>query len=96
MLGHGARHGDDHVHLVAMLARQDGGRPTLSWERYKVRAACIAAEQRFGLRCTAPADRTAARRPSRAENEKAARRGLEEGTPDHAAPSGDHRRRLRC
>jgi len=72
------RHGDDHVHLVAMLARQDGGRPTLSWERYKVRAACIAAEQRFGLRCTAPADRTAARRPSRAENEKAARRGLEE------------------
>ena len=72
------RHGDDHVHLVAMLARQDGGRPGLSWERYKVRAACLAAEQRYGLRCTAPADRTAARRPSRAENEKAARRGLEE------------------
>jgi hypothetical protein len=61
-----------------MLARQDGGKPGLSWERYKVRAACIAAEQRYGLRSTAPADRTAARRPSRAENEKAARRGLEE------------------
>ena len=72
------RHGDDPIHLVAMLARQDGGKPSLSWERYKVRAACIAAEQRFGLRCTAPADRTAARRPSRAENEKAARRGLDE------------------
>jgi hypothetical protein len=72
------RHSDDHIHLVAMLARQDGGKPSLSWERYKVRAACLAAEQRYGLRSTAPADHTAARRPSRAENEKAARRGLDE------------------
>jgi hypothetical protein len=72
------RHGDDHIHLVAVLARQDGGRPSLSWERYKVRAACLAAEQRYRLRCTAPADRTAARCPARAENEKAARRGLGE------------------
>jgi hypothetical protein len=72
------RHGDDHIHVVAMLARQDGGKPGLSWERYKVRAACLAAEQRYGLRSTAPADRTAARRPTRAENEKAARRGLDE------------------
>ena len=60
------RHGDDHIHLVAMLARQDGGKPSLSWERYKVRAACLAAEQRYGLRSTAPADHTAARRPTRA------------------------------
>ena len=72
------RHGEDHIHIVAMLARQDGGKPSLSWERYKVRAACLAAEQRYGLRSTAPADRTAARCPTRAENEKAARRGLEE------------------
>ncbi|MGH3232758.1 MAG: relaxase/mobilization nuclease domain-containing protein, partial [Streptosporangiaceae bacterium] len=72
------RHGDDHIHIVAMLARQDGGKPSLSWERYKVRAACLAAEQRYGLRSTAPADRTAARRATRAENEKAARRGLDE------------------
>ena len=72
------RHDNDHIHLVAMLARQDGGKPSLSWERYKVRAACLAAEQRYGLRSTAPADRTAARRPTRAENEKAARRGLDE------------------
>jgi len=61
-----------------MLARQDGGKPSLSWERVKVRAACLAAEQRYGLRSTAPADRTAARRPTRAESEKAARRGLDE------------------
>jgi hypothetical protein len=72
------RHGDDHIHIVAMLARQDGGKPSLNWERYKVRAGCLAAEQRYGLRSTAPADRTAARRPTRAESEKAARRGLDE------------------
>jgi hypothetical protein len=72
------RHGDDHIHIVAMLARQDGGKPSLSWERYKIRAACLAAEHRYGLRSTAPADHTAARRPTRAENEKAARRGLDE------------------
>ncbi len=72
------RHSEDHIHIVAMLARQDGSKPGLSGERYKVRAACLAAEQRYGLRSTAPADRTAARRPSRAESEKAARRGLEE------------------
>ena len=72
------RHGEDHIHLVAMLARQDGDKPALSWERYKVRAACQAAEQRYGLRSTAPADHTAARGPTRAESEKAARRGLDE------------------
>jgi hypothetical protein len=72
------RHGEDHIHIVAMLARQDGGKPSTWWERVKVRAACLAAEQRYGLRSTAPADRTAARRPTRAENEKAARRGLDE------------------
>jgi len=72
------RHGDDHIHLVAMLARQDGRRPRLSNERYRVRDACLAAEQRYGLRPTAPGDRTAARCPSRAESEKATRRGLEE------------------
>jgi hypothetical protein len=72
------RHGDDHIHLVAMLARQDGATPSLSFERYRVRAACLAAERRYGLRSTAPADRTAPRRPSRAESEKAARHGRAE------------------
>jgi hypothetical protein len=67
------RHGDDHIHIVAMLARQDGGRPRLSNERYRVREACRAAEERYGLRRTAPGDRTAARRPTRAENEKTRR-----------------------
>jgi len=72
------RHGQDHIHIVAMLARQDGRRPSTRNDRYRVRDACLAAERRYGLRSTAPGDRTAARCPSRAESEKAARRGLEE------------------
>jgi hypothetical protein len=72
------RHGDDHVHLVVMLARQDFRRPRLRNDRYRVRDACTAAERRYGLRPTAPADRTAPRRPTRAEAEKAARRHLGE------------------
>src|ERR1700685_3980259 len=72
------RHGDDHIHIGAMLARQDGGKPRLSNERYRVREACRAAEERYGLRRTAPGDRTAGRRPTRAEHEKTRRRGWQE------------------
>jgi len=72
------RHAEDHVHLVVMLARQDGRRPSARNDRYRVRDACRAAERRYGLRSTAPADRTAPRYPTRAEGEKAARRGLDE------------------
>jgi hypothetical protein len=66
------------VHLVAMLARQDRTKPSVHNDRYRVRDACLAAERRYGLRSTAPADRTAPRYPSRGENEKATRRGLHE------------------
>jgi hypothetical protein len=72
------RHGDDHIHIVAMLARQDGRRPRLSNDRYRVREACRAAEERYGLRRTAPGDRTATPPPSRAESEKATRNGRNE------------------
>jgi hypothetical protein len=72
------RHAADHVHIVATLARQDGGKPS-TWNDFcRVREACQDAERRFGLRCTAPADRTAARRATRAETEQAARRGWRE------------------
>lgn len=47
------RHAEDHMHLVAMLARQDRSRPGVHNERYRVRDACLAAEQRYGLRSTA-------------------------------------------
>jgi len=69
------RHGPDHIHLVGVLARQDRTRPRIVNERYRVRDACLTAEQRYGLRSTAPADRTAARPLSRAETGKAARHG---------------------
>jgi len=72
------RHAADHIHIVATLARQDGGRPRIWNDFYRVRDACQDAERRFGLRPTAPADRTAARRPTRAESEQAARRGWDE------------------
>jgi hypothetical protein len=66
------------VHIVAMLARQDRRKPSVHNDRYRVRDACLAAEQRYGLRPTAPADRTAPRSPTRGEKEKAAGRGLGE------------------
>jgi hypothetical protein len=67
------RHADDHVHIVATLARTDGDRPQVWRDAYPIREACRTIEDRFGLRSTAPADRTPARRPSRAETEKARR-----------------------
>jgi hypothetical protein len=72
------RHADDHIHIVATLARQDGGKPSTWNDFYRVREACQDAERRFGLRLTAPADRTAARRATRAETEQAGRRGWRE------------------
>ena len=72
------RHAADHIHVVATLARQDGTRPRVWNDFYQVRAACHEAEARFGLRSTAPADRTAARCPSRPETERAARCGWSE------------------
>ena len=72
------RHAADHIHIVATLARQDGGRPRVWNDFYRVREACQDAERRFALCPTAPGDRTAARRPTRAESEQAARRGWDE------------------
>ncbi|MEU7002706.1 hypothetical protein [Nonomuraea sp. NPDC046570] len=68
------RHASDHIHIVATLARQDGVKPKTWNDFFRVREACQAVEHRFGLRLTAPGDRTAARRPTRAENEHARRR----------------------
>jgi hypothetical protein len=72
------RHAADHIHIVATLARQDGQRPKIWNDYYRVREACHDAERRFRLRSTAPADRTAARRATRAETEQAIRRGWAE------------------
>jgi hypothetical protein len=72
------RHAPDHVHIVAALVRQDGIKPRIWNDYYRVREACLAVERRYRLRVTAPGDRTAGRRPTRAENEHARRRGWEE------------------
>jgi len=72
------RHAPDHIHLVATLARQDQLRPKVWNDYFLVREACQDAERQFGLRSTAPADHTAARRPTRAESEQAIRRGWDE------------------
>jgi hypothetical protein len=67
------RHAADHIHIVGMLARQDGARPRFWNDYYRVREACQAAEEQHGLRRTAPGDRTAGHRATRAEHEKARR-----------------------
>ena len=72
------RHAPDHIHLVATLACQDGRRARTWNDFFRVRESCRDAERRLGLRATAPADRTAAKQPSRAEMEQALRRGWDE------------------
>lgn len=72
------RHADDHIHLVVTLARQDGGRVSMSNDYYRLGEACRWAERRFGLTATARRDRTAPKRASRAETEKARRSGRAE------------------
>jgi hypothetical protein len=70
------RHADDHVHIAAVLVRQDNGRRVHPRNDYlRAREVCRDAEQRHGLSPTAPADRTAAEPATRAEQEKAVRRG---------------------
>lgn len=72
------RHADDHIHIVATLAREDGRKPRLWNDKRIVRTACQAIEVKYGLVSTAPADQTADRRPTRAETEKARRAGRTE------------------
>ncbi len=69
------RHDADSIHLVAVLARQDGRRCHPEFDHMRVREACLAAEAGYGLVSTAPADGTATPANTRAETEKAARTG---------------------
>jgi hypothetical protein len=78
------RHADDHVHIIATLARLNGRRVHPHNDFYKARAASHAIERKYGLTSTAPADRTAVKRPTRAELEKLAavqRRRAAQGRP---------------
>ncbi|MBF5083048.1 relaxase/mobilization nuclease domain-containing protein [Quadrisphaera sp. INWT6] len=72
------RHADDHIHLAVTLARQDGRRARDSHDYAKLGAACRTVELRYGLTVTPARDRTAPKRPTRAESEKAVRQGARE------------------
>lgn len=72
------RHAEDHIHIVATLARQDGRQPNLRQDIVKMQAAARLFEDRWGLRALVSGDRTAVRWPKTGEREKAAQRGLAE------------------
>jgi hypothetical protein len=66
-------HGDNHIHILATLARQDGRPVRLRGDWWRIGEAMAWAEQAYDLRRVARADRTAPKRPTRAEAEKARR-----------------------
>ncbi|WP_052433041.1 relaxase/mobilization nuclease domain-containing protein [Streptacidiphilus carbonis] len=72
------RHADDHIHIVATQARQDGRQPRLRQDIPKMHAAARKFEVEFGLRRLTHGDKTAKKWPKTGEQEKAARRGLPE------------------
>lgn len=72
------RHADDHIHIVATRARQDGRQPRLRQDIPKMHAAARKFEVEFGLRPLTHGDKTARKWSRTGEAEKAARRGLVE------------------
>lgn len=64
------RHADDHVHVVATLARQDGKRVWPRNDFYRSREASLAVEARYDLQRTSPADRTGPRETTRGEQRR--------------------------
>ncbi len=90
------RHADDHVHVVATLARQDGRRPRLSNDHYRSMEASRYVEVKYGLTATAATGCTAAPAVSRAEDRKhraTAERRRSEGRPAPGAPDREVLRR---
>ncbi len=72
------RHADNHVHVEAVLVREDTSRRfNPRHDYFRARDTCIAAEKTYGLTPTAPADRTALPAVTRAETEKASLRTME-------------------
>ena len=90
------RHAEDHVHVVATLARQDGRRPRLDNDFYRSRAASQFIERKYGLVKTAAGGRATAPAPTRAENRKhrvVSSRRTGEGLSAPAAPDRELLRR---
>ncbi|MCJ0868563.1 relaxase/mobilization nuclease domain-containing protein [Streptomyces sp. AP-93] len=69
------RHAEDHIHIVATKVRGDLREPR-NWNDYlHADKECAAIEKEYGLHQVVRGDRTAAKRPTRAEQEKARRTG---------------------
>jgi hypothetical protein len=94
------RHAENHIHVVATLARQDGRRVWPRNDFYRSREASLTVEARYGLRTTSPADRTGARETSRAEHRRHAagqEHRREAGRPATSGPDREVlRRRVRA
>jgi hypothetical protein len=72
------RHADNHVHVEAVLVREDTSRRfNPRHDYFRARDTCLAAEKTYGLTPTAPADRTALPAATRAETEKASLRAMD-------------------
>jgi hypothetical protein len=91
------RHAEDHIHIAAVLVRQDTGERITPWNDWpKTRDVCREAEVRLQITRTAAPDRTALKAASRAEEEKAKLRRQREGVDSGAlAPGGTPRTWLR-
>jgi hypothetical protein len=90
------RHADDHVHVVATLARQDGSRPSLSNDRFRSREASRYIEDLYDLTKTSTVSRTGVPATSRAEQRKhqdRTRRRHAEGRQGAAGPDREVLRR---
>lgn len=72
------RHADDHIHIVATVARQDGRQPNLRQDIVKMHDVARRFEVEFGLRRLTHGDKTARKWSKTGEAEKATRRGLQE------------------
>ncbi|MGW3091653.1 relaxase/mobilization nuclease domain-containing protein [Streptomyces sp. NPDC001108] len=72
------RHADDHIHIVATLARQDGLKVHLEFDKRKMQERARELEVRYGLRRLTSGDRTASKWPTTAETQKAKRKGRDE------------------
>lgn len=73
------RHADDHVHVAAVLVRQESGKRLHPFRDFvRARETCRDWERKLGLTPTAAADRSSVTGPTQAEQEKALRRGVEE------------------
>lgn len=83
------RHADDHVHIVATLARQDRRRARTSNERYRSREASRYIEDKYDLTRTSAATGAGRAPTSRAESRKhtaTADRRRTDGRPGLHAP----------